>query len=474
MTTTRPRTMRGIGLALALCATAASAQDDPPQAEPSPKAPAGDVLAWTSPQGQPFWYRLPKKMSERDPVALVFMLHGTGMPWKWAFFNYPIANGQFRGDDIVVAPEGMTPGANDTFNFLQGPKDGEQIVALIELFKAQFPIDRVYLYGHSQGAFFCYWFAGEHPELVDGIVAHAGNVLDVRHSKLAKEKVAIGILHATADQVVPVDCAYRSEKIYRDEGYQKVKLEIVEGLGEHAGHWPLPDHAAQMFEWLDQVSVATPAQALGIALAELAKEGPSAAIVADAHAQASALLIKYRGDDEAELDARLALVGTWLADAAAAHAEAIAAAAAAAGDGAADAAWPAHFAAAHRAFAGREAWEDALKDVVKDAQKHDKQLDKAIGGLEKPSKSSFGKGVEALEEAWLAARWDELRAHLERIAADPPKGLKEGDVAALSALAAARAEPRAAGAKAAAELDAAWGKRVREAHPDLFADTTGG
>src|SRR5262249_43408559 len=151
------------------------------------------------------------------PPALVLMLHGTGLKWGWAFWNYPIEKGQFRGDDVVVAPEAMTPGGQDVFNFVQNKADGDQIAGIIAYFRKRFPIGRVYLYGHSQGAFFTYWFAGEHPELVDGIVAHAGNVLgNVKHPKAAKEKVAIGILHGRADAVVPVDCAYATEKLYKE------------------------------------------------------------------------------------------------------------------------------------------------------------------------------------------------------------------------------------------------------------------
>jgi predicted esterase len=208
----------------------------------------------------------------------LLMLHGTGLNHGWSFWNYPIL-GDFRRRDIVVSPDGLTPGHGDTFNFVQGQKDGEQIAGLITEFKKRFPVGRVYLYGHSQGAFFCYWFAGEHPGLVDGIVAHAGNVLDVNHGKLSKEKVAIGILHGRADAVVPVECATRTEKIYRDQGYQKLKLEIVEGLTEQSGHWPLPNHVAKLLEWLDQVSVQSAARAVRTAASALCGQNPDLGVV---------------------------------------------------------------------------------------------------------------------------------------------------------------------------------------------------
>jgi predicted esterase len=276
-----------------------------PKVPPSSSAPRGEVLEALSPEGQPFWYRLPKKIDERKPPALIFMLHGTGMPWGWAFWNYPIASGQLRPDDVVVAPEGLTPGGNDTFNFVQGKKDGEQIAGLVKLFRKELPIGKVYLYGHSQGAFFCYWFAGAYPELVDGIVAHAGNVLDVQHSDLARSKVAIGILHGRADAVVPVDCAFRTEQIYKEQGYRKVKLLVVEGLNEQTGHWPLPLQVAEMFEWLDQVSLDQPAGALSVARAELAKEAPDLLVIVHALDQCGELLKTHKGEDKARVAADL-------------------------------------------------------------------------------------------------------------------------------------------------------------------------
>src|SRR5687768_16898383 len=91
----------------------AKEEKGPPRVEPSDKAPLGDVLEWTSAQGKPYWYRLPKRIDRSKPPNLVLMFHGTGLKWGWAFWNYPIANGGFRGSDVVVAPEGMTPGSGD-------------------------------------------------------------------------------------------------------------------------------------------------------------------------------------------------------------------------------------------------------------------------------------------------------------------------------------------------------------------------
>jgi predicted esterase len=286
---------------------------------PSSKAPREKTLEWTAESGQPFWYRLPKELSERRPPALIFLLHGTGMNHGWGFWNYGVDAGHFRSEDIVVSPEGCTPGQGTSFNFVQGKKDGDQIQQLIQLFKKAFPIGNVYLYGHSQGAFFTYWFAGEYPESINGIVAHAGNALNPQFPKLAQERVAIAILHGEVDQVVSVDAAYRSEKLYREAGYKNLKLRVVPNLRPEAGHWPLPDEVKTLLEWCDQVCVSSADGALLVAEAELAKQAPSASVICDAIERADQLLKQERGATKSALEERLTrcrnfsalLLGQW-------------------------------------------------------------------------------------------------------------------------------------------------------------------
>jgi len=381
--------------------------------EPSTKVPRGKLLEWKSAQGRPYWYRVPKDIDAKNPPDLLLMLHGTGMNHGWSFWNYPIL-GDFRRRDIVVSPDGLTPGNGDTFNFVQGPKDGEQIAGLIADFKKRFPIGRVYLYGHSQGAFFCYWFAGEHPELVDGIVAHAGNVLDVKHDKLAKQKVAIGILHGRADAVVPVDCAIRTDKIYREQGYAKVRLEIVDGLTEQSGHWPLPVQVASMLEWLDQVSTQSAAQAMRTAVSELQREMPDLGVVGDLLGRAKKLLPKADPADKAALPPAIEAMQAFLDKAVLVHSQALLADGAALAPNAAFGEWAPQFSIADRAFADHAEWKKAMAKTRETKSRHDKAVDKAIKALAKPSRDSRAAATKCFDEAFLAERAEELREALHQ------------------------------------------------------------
>lgn len=436
--------------------------------EPSKTAPRGKLLEWKSAQGRTYWYRLPKELDAKNPPDLLLMLHGTGLNHGWSFWNYPIL-GDFRRRDIVVSPDALTPGQGDTFNFVQGQKDGEQIAGLIADFKKRLPVGRVYLYGHSQGAFFCYWFAGEHPELIDGIVAHAGNVLDVKHGKLAKQKVAIGILHGRADAVVPVDCAIRTEKIYREQGYEKLKLEIVEGLTEQSGHWPLPVQVAKMLDWLDQVSTASTAQALRTAAAELQRPTPDLAVVVEQVAKAKKLLPKADEDDKKVVPGQLASLQGLLDTIVSASTKALLAEPATLDPKATFGAWAAEFRAVDRAFGEHAEWKKAMAKPRELAARHDKAVEKAWKGLDKPTKETRAAAVKCYEEAFLAGRSEELARTL-LAALDAAGAAEAANRQRIEALVEERASVAATAAKALAARLAEPLAAVKSAQPELFAD----
>ena len=428
---------------------------------PGPEAPAGKVLEWKSAEDKPYWYRVPDFKATKKAVAkgearkpaLILMLHGTGMKWGWAFWNYPIVRGKFREHDIVVAPEGMTPGHGDTFNFVQNKNDGEHIAGLIKDFKEAYEIDRVYLYGHSQGAFFCYWFAGEYPDLVDGIVAHAGNVLSVKHSKQSRENVAIGILHGIADAVVPVSCAFRTQRIYEKEGYASLKLHAVEGLTSKSGHWPLPHQVGQMMNWLDKVCVDDPKLALDILEAELDSESPDVSVYPLLERRIGTLLKKYKGDDADKLERSLQRAQKEISKLVAAHAMKLKPMVKKWKSKTPYGPWVSHFSSVNAVFAEHEEWKGPLKKLQGIAAKHDKDVAKAIDGLGVDNPKVFTNGLKALEKSFLSNRYEELLARMELLATRPPEGVAEEDLAALKELVDSRAKDRKEGLEAFAKIN---------------------
>ena len=452
----------------ALCTAAAAPAQKAADAivEPSAKAPRGKLLEWKSAQGRTYWYRLPKTIDAKNPPDLVLMLHGTGLDHGWSFWNYPIL-GDFRRRDIVISPDGLTPGQGKTFNFVQGPKDGEQIAGLIADFKKAFPVGRVYLYGHSQGAFFVYWFAGEHPELVDGIVAHAGNVLQVKHSKLSRQKVAIAILHGRADAVVPVDCAIRSEKIYRDEGYEKLKLEIVDGLTDQSGHWPLPEHVGKLFDWLDQMSTQSAAQAVEIVGVELRKASPDLATIAAQVKKARTLLPKAKDDEKKELPPVLDALQAFLDRAMIAHSDQLLAGGEVLDPKAVYGPWAERFLRLDRAFADNAEWKKRMQKARDLGKAHERLVEKAKKGLDKNTRESRLAAATALEEAFLAPGAADLRSLLEQ-ACTNSKPPDEECQRKVQATLAARTEPTAAAQAAAVEVEQPLLDELKAKVPQLF------
>jgi predicted esterase len=389
---------------LLVTGTALAQELEFPNENPSADLALGKCYEGVSKAKRPYWYRLPEKIDKDAPPDLIFLLHGTGLSYKWGFWNYAPHKGHFRKNDIVVSPESEMPGRG----FMQKKPDREEIANLIKLFKKTFPVRNVYLYGHSQGAFFCYYFAGERPEMIDGIVAHAGNFFKAKTNKAARDKVAIGILHGKADAVVTVECAFMTDIIYRTAGYKKIKLWPVDGLNKQSGHWPLPWHVQRMLAWCDMVSIKTPKDGEALIKSELALEKPDYVLAAQAAVRARNLGAK-------NMDA--------IVEAAQANAEALTKA-----DTSAYGPWVAHLRSASRAFAGLPEWEEAIKPLQSLVKKHTKQAESGIKSMRKNSKKSFAGGLKAMDKGYAGVGYDNLLAHMENRFTKPGDNVSQKDL----------------------------------------------
>src|SRR5258707_1400623 len=159
-----------LSLALALFASIARA-DDPPQRAPSADAPPLTVFATTAKTGGlRYTWVLPKGYDGKTPRNLCVILHGTGLDYRWGHWNNK--PGIFRPDDIVVSVDGTSPAENSRL-FLGEEKDAKLFKEFLAEMRTTFAVDRVFLYGHSQGGFFVPYYMGLFPETVAGGVAHA-------------------------------------------------------------------------------------------------------------------------------------------------------------------------------------------------------------------------------------------------------------------------------------------------------------
>jgi predicted esterase len=233
--------------------------EDPPRLEPKPGVKAHRGHAWTSAGGLRFVWWLPEGYDGKRPRNLTVILHGTGLDYRWGLWNQK--PGLFRPDDIVVSVDGTSPGPNDSRLFLGESKDAKAFKGFLAEARKWFAVDRVFLYGHSQGGFFVVYFAGEHPDEVAGVVAHASGAWNWSKTGPAVKKVAIAFMHGTADPVVPYPQSPGSRDAYRDKGFELLRLRRL----ERYNHWPNPVRANEALGWCDGMTTASAAAAVAIA-----------------------------------------------------------------------------------------------------------------------------------------------------------------------------------------------------------------
>jgi predicted esterase len=231
---------------------------DPERREPSATAPAHQAFAWTAKSGLRFTWCLPEGYSADKPRNLTLICHGTGLDYRWGHWNNP--PGVFRPDDVVVSVDGPTPNA-DTRLFLGEPKDALAIRDFLREMRSSFAVDRVYLYGHSQGGFFVVYFAGEYPSEVAGVVAHASGAWNWSKTEKPVREVAISFMHGTRDPVVPYGQSVGSRDFYEKTGFDRLHLRRL----QFYNHWPNAVRATEELDWCEGVTTSNPSRALELA-----------------------------------------------------------------------------------------------------------------------------------------------------------------------------------------------------------------
>lgn len=406
------RWVRAAGWAAALAlgglggAREASAAE-PPSRALDPKAPADTVFASKSADGLAYLWRAPQHYDAEKGAGLTVILHGSNLTRAWGFANHDKST--FRPDDVVLCPDGTTPNGNGGFNFLGEAKDAKRLHALLEEVRRVFRVRATFFYGHSQGSFFALYHAGEFPDDVDGVVAHASGLWTWTKVGKHGHGKAIVLMHGTQDPVVPFVQSLGALSALREAGYPMVRLRALEGWN----HWPAEHNAAggtphtsQQLAWVEGMTTSDPGRleaCLAVltdvkdkvehdwgALASLARRAASAPFATAA--------TKARAQKAVEVvDALVAK-----------HAEALAAIKpGAAADGKA---WMAHLPLFLRAFAGvpacdtvATAWAATLDDHRDRGVAH---LKKYYASRAKDPAAAFEEGVAATREGFL---WCEVQ-----------------------------------------------------------------
>jgi predicted esterase len=259
--------VRHFMIGLLAVSTVLSAQNDFPKKDPVAGAPVLTAFSSVSSAGLSYLWWIPKGYQAKSPRDLTIICHGTGLDHKWGGWNMP--PGTFRPDDICVSPDGPSPGQGGSRLFLGGDKDVDAVAAFIAEMKKKFAVRRVFLYGHSQGGFFVAHFAGERPDLIAGVVAHASGAWASTKIDSKTKGVAIVFMHGSSDPVVPFGQSVGATDYYREKGHPLARLRVLPGYN----HWPNAVRATECVDWCDGMTTSDPERALACADSIATKKG---------------------------------------------------------------------------------------------------------------------------------------------------------------------------------------------------------
>ncbi len=391
-------------VALLVAAPPATAADIK-EKEIGPKA-KGKLYEWHSEDGLAYHYRLPKDYDPEEGANLTVILHGSNLTRGWGFANHVWKT--FRPDDIVVSPDGTTSNGRNGFNFLGERKDAKRFHTFLNELKQVLKIQKTYLYGHSQGSFFALYYAGEYPEDVDGIVAHASGVWTWTQQGPKGHHQAIVLMHGTQDPVVPYPQSVGGFTSYQEKKYPLLRLRSLENWN----HWPAEEngpvpHTSQQLTWCEGMTTDDPKR-LEACLAYL-MDNKSKERHDYAGLRSVANRIAEMENAPEKLRKEAAKARTAVDALAAAHVAALEIPDKAKFDGEA---WIGHLPVFLRSFQGvpsadvvAEEWEKVLAKHQKDGVKH---LRKFWPAMRKGDiKDAFSEGLEAIEKGFLYYEcWD--------------------------------------------------------------------
>ena len=388
-------------VAVVLAARAPAAPADEHASKDPATRPVAEICTWKSADGLAYEFYVPKSYDPAKGANLLLILHGSNLDRRWGFANH--TPGEFRPDDVIVSPDGTTQNPQKTgFNFLKDAKDLQRLHALHEELKKLFKVNATFLYGHSQGSFFSFLYAGTYPDDVQGLVGQSSGVWAGTAASPKQHKQAIALMHGTADPVVPYVQSAGGLTFYRDAKFPNVHLRSLEGWP----HAPCAQQTAQELAWCEGMTSADPARVqASLDAIEAVETGEGWT----RDAAALYLVAKRAASMEsapAALKERAAKSVAAVEALAKAHADAIAASLGKGkGDKVEDAAWVGHLAMFLRDFDGVPACDAMAKDwadrVAKQKADGIKALKEFYRVKAKDPAKAIAAGVEAIREGFL-------------------------------------------------------------------------
>jgi polyhydroxybutyrate depolymerase len=181
--------------------------------------PAGGVAGTTvtvNLEDRPFQLHVPRSYNAATKMPLVVLLHGYSVDAaiQEAYFKLT-AESERRGFLYAMPVGTVGPDGNRFWNataaccdiFGSGVDDSGYLDRLLRAVKAAYAVDptRVYLVGHSNGAFMAYRMACDHADEIAAIVSLAGAVTNDPSQCAPSRPVSVLQIHGTADQTIAVN-----------------------------------------------------------------------------------------------------------------------------------------------------------------------------------------------------------------------------------------------------------------------------
>lgn len=178
---------------------------------------------------QPYRIFIPDRYDGTPPLPLVIALHGAGGDENDFFDDFPQAPLQpeaQRHGFVVVCPRGR-----DSHSGYRGAA-GQDVFDVLAEVRREYRIDasRIYMMGHSMGAFATWRLAAEHPDLFAALGPISGggdpnDIVKIRH-------IPQYIVHGSDDQTVPVAQSRAMAEAARQAHAEVVYVEVP-----GAGHY---------------------------------------------------------------------------------------------------------------------------------------------------------------------------------------------------------------------------------------------
>ncbi len=163
---------------------------------------------------RPTELRVPKKLEKGKRYPLVIVLHGYGADGLLQYAYFGVRGWVDRNEAFGLAPDGLIDDTNRQFWNAdpaccafgsQKPDDSAYLAGLIDEAIAKWPIDpkKVFIIGHSNGAFMAYRMACDHADKIAAIAGLAGAATSVPAQCNPSQPVSVLHMHGTADTIVP-------------------------------------------------------------------------------------------------------------------------------------------------------------------------------------------------------------------------------------------------------------------------------